>query len=273
MAITLKYGTPSSGKTLSTVKEMLDCMKRGQRVIANFKITPPHRYVKKGRVPKYWTNDQITVDRLERFALKYHTKDADGDINAEHQTLVVIDECHLLYGKDFLDDKEVKARWAYFFTQHAKFGYDFVLITQGDKILDPNIRTCVETEKVFFSVNNCPSRSILFMLFWTFCKLIGIKLFFYVEQWYHFKNPLFANRKFFMFRKKYRRIYNRFKRFDTASNTSELLSGLAESGAVSGARQGRREAEDIAAQIVSDALVNSSMEASEWGVRVHEPHE
>ena len=74
-------------------------------------------------------------------------------IGKEGQTLVVIDECQIIFNcRDF--GRKDRNAWVTFFAQHRKLGFNVILITQSDRMLDRQIRSLVEEEVKHRKLNN-----------------------------------------------------------------------------------------------------------------------
>ena len=59
--------------------------------------------------------------------------------------MVIIDECQIIFNcRDF--GRKDRGAWVTLFSQHRKLGFNFILITQNDRMLDKQIRALVETE-------------------------------------------------------------------------------------------------------------------------------
>lgn len=146
MSITLYTGTPGSGKSFHAAKDIERRMKRGGTLICNFPVNTG--FVKKCRAQvEYWDNSELTAERLVAYALAHHK------IGKEGQALVVIDECQIIFNcRDF--GRKDRNAWVTFFSQHRKLGFNIILITQSDRMLDKQIRSLVEDEVKHRKLNN-----------------------------------------------------------------------------------------------------------------------
>ena len=190
-------GTPGSGKSLHAAKDILEASFRNQQVIANFPIRPTKKQRKKGKLPLYWDNSEITVSRLMEYAMENHVRGKEG------QTLLIIDECAILFNCRAFNEKG-RAEWCKFFSQHRKYGYNIILITQWDRMLDRQIRVMAEYNVVHRKANN-------FQLIGLLLTLLRIKFFVAVEMWYGVNEV--TSRQFFIYRKKYATIYDSYATF------------------------------------------------------------
>jgi hypothetical protein len=215
-------GPPGNGKSLHVAKTILGKAFWRKRIIVNFEIHMPERYQKVGRQPIFWDNSAVTVKHFKEFAKKNHIWKTNGTIAKESQTLVVIDECYLLFNKMRMKNRGDTDEWIEFFTHHRKWGYDFILVTQHIRMIHEDIREILERETKHFKWDNCPSTKMLYLLTWFICKMFGITLFFYVSEWVHFRSKEFSSRKFFTYRRKFARVYDSYKLFDEEGAKAEL---------------------------------------------------
>jgi zona occludens toxin (predicted ATPase) len=190
-------GTPGSGKSLHAAQEILDASLRGQQVIANFPIKPTKKQQRTGKLPLYWDNGDITVKRLIQYARKNHKRGKEG------QTLLIIDECAILFNCRAFNAKG-REQWVKFFSQHRKYGYNIIMITQWDRMLDRQIRVMAEYNVVHRKVNNFRLIGLLL----TMCR---IKLFVAIEMWYGVNE--ITTRSFFRFRRKLADMYDSYAEF------------------------------------------------------------
>lgn len=188
-------GTPGSGKSLHCAKDIYNKLFiKKQNVIANFPINEKILSKKKKKgiftyVPNYKINPKYFIE----YSLNNHIP------NKESQTLVIIDECQILFNPRTWNDKN-RLEWIEFFTQHRKFGYNFILVSQVDRLVDRQIRSLFEYEVKHRKANNFKLLSIL-----------PIKIFVAVTVWYGVKEKVSS--EFFVFKKKYSKLYNSYKDF------------------------------------------------------------
>lgn len=152
---------------------------------------------KKTRV-EYWDNSELTAERLVAYALQHH------EIGKEGQCLVVIDECQIIFNcRDF--GRKDRNSWVQLFAQHRKLGYNFILITQADRMLDKQIRSLVETEVKHRKLNNYGFGGLLI-------SLTMRTWFIAIDYWYG-GNKLCIGKEIFCYSKKYERIYDSYRLF------------------------------------------------------------
>lgn len=206
--IYLYTGTPGSGKSLHVARDIYWSLRRGKRVMANFGINldlfkkKDLPYIRGGLFKEY-DMYAMTPKFLMDFARWQFKRNKKGRI-IEGQCILVIDECQMIF--DCRDWQAVDRReWAKFFTQHRKFGYKIVLITQFDRLIDRKIRAVVEYEVVHRKLNN-------YNLFGLFLGLIGGgSAFISITRWYGAR--LKVGSEIFWGKKKYYEFYDSYQIF------------------------------------------------------------
>ena len=203
-------GTPGSGKSLKTAYEIIDCIKSGKNVIANFPIDEGYFKKKKPRYGQfdYVPNKELTAKFLFQYYSLFHKANKEG------QTVVIIDEASNLFSSDYLAGLTRK-RWKLFFEQHRKLGFDVILITQSLKSIDTDIKGCIEYESRFRCVKRFKMAGFLL-------SAIFRELFVVHTYWYPVKQKVSTT--FFRLSKRKANIYNTFEIFkDSERFFSELL--------------------------------------------------
>lgn len=233
-------GRPGSGKSLHMASEIHEAVWNGKNVIANFQIN--ESYFAKARHPErlgkfiYVSNrewmenaytDRISInpvtgdrikgvvpgnrytylDGLYSFALQFHKRNRDNQI-VEHQTLLVLDECQILFNSRCWAKKD-RLDWIEFFREHRKYGYDVYLVSQDDKVIDKQVREILEIKVEHRNVKNYRTAGKLLAL------LRGGHLFVWIMSNYAIRgkeaymcSEYFTGRKFFNF-------YNSYQTFHT----------------------------------------------------------
>lgn len=196
--IYLYSGTPGSGKSLHVIKDIVFKIANGGNVICNFPVTyekiKPKRRSQKGRFI-YKPNSELTVDFLNRFALENHVK------GKEAQTLIVIDEAQALFNpREF--NRADRKEYNHFFTLHRHLGYNVILITQFDRLLDRQIRCLIEYEVKHRKINN----------FKTIGMLLPLKTFCAISYWYGVREKISTD--LFVYTKKLGSYYDSYALFD-----------------------------------------------------------
>lgn len=201
--IELYTGTPGSGKSLHCAKIIYNRLNRGKGVIANFDINLT--IFKKKKIGKfvYIDNSELSPEGLMRYALKNHKRNTNGHIS-EGQTLLVIDECQILFNSRDWQAKD-RMKWATFFTQHRKYGYNIILITQFDRLIDRQIRSLVEYQVIHRKASNYKTLGLIIGMFFRGNIFVAI------TQWYGIKEKI--NSEWFVMRPKYARLYDSYKIF------------------------------------------------------------
>lgn len=213
-------GTNGSGKSLHVAKDIYRrlCRRGHNRVIATFDINI--EAIKRFRgdfqqVDIYKLNPAM----LTRYALENHVLDGRPD-QVEGQTLLVIDEAQRIFNpRDY--DKNGRREWLDWLPEHRKYGFNIILISPYDKMIDKQIRALFEYEVVHRKANNFGFIGVLLSLF-------RLPLFFAITYWYGIKVKCGVEQ--FVCARKYTRIYNTFQRFGAQGDP---LSAVARGGAAS----------------------------------------
>lgn len=230
--ITFYSGTPGSGKSLHVASDILKHIKSGGNVIANFEVNEALFRRKRGKSLGqfvYLSNGGLMnkvravdrscgkvklispIDTLYGFALNFHSRNARDQIQ-EHQTLLILDEAQILFNSRTWQDSS-RMEWVTFFTQHRKYGYDVIIISQMERLIDRQIRGCFEFEvnhkkimhyKALGAILSMPFRGNLFLA---------------VTRWYGVKgrDSVTGSKWFFGYKKLYN-LYNSYKIFDNNAN-------------------------------------------------------
>ena len=213
--VDLYSGTPGSGKSLHTAKEIRDRLILGKPTLCNFEINYSGY---KRAVFQYVPNDKLTPDFLVAYAQEWwktHRFREDG-------IWCVIDECQLMFNAREWQATG-RAEWLSFFTQHRKYGYHIVLIAQFDRMVDRQIRSLIEYEYVHRKVSNFGIGVMLLSL------IMGGNTFVAVQSWYPLKTRIGS--QFFHARKAYYRLYDSYSTFAKDAGTANGAVG--DSGAPS----------------------------------------
>jgi len=216
--IWLYTGTPGSGKSLHAAKDIVKRLRRGGGLICNFPINEQYIKKAKSRVT-YWDNSEFSPQKLTQYALEHHK------IGKENQTLIVIDEAQILFNcRDF----GVKGRndWVKFMSLHRHLGFNLILITQCDRMIDKQIRALVEYEVRHRKLNNRGFGGMLISL--TFKSW-----FVAIEYWYGMKGESAKlGMSFYCYSRRYGRIYDSYRMF------SDMAASGAGGNRVSGGTPG-----------------------------------
>lgn len=196
--IYLYSGTPGSGKSLNAMRDIVSKLRNGGNVISNFPIKidsiKPKKKKSLGKYV-YKENSELTVSFLKEFAIKNHIKGKEG------QTLIVIDEAQAMFNpRDFRDEN--RKGFNHFFSLHRHLGYNVILITQNDRLIDKQIRCLFEYEIKHRKINN----------FKFIGKILPFTTFACVTYWYGVREKIDV--QFFKYSKKISSFYDSYALFD-----------------------------------------------------------
>lgn len=187
--IDLYSGTPGSGKSFHATAHIFYRLRNGRNVICNYPVSLDNcsysflgfwlKKLFKNFKPRkrklgsftYLSNDELTVDFLKKYAKENHKG------HKEHETLVVIDECGIKFNPRTFAQSD-RLQWIEFFSLHRHYGYDFILISQSDRMVDRQIRSFFEYEHRHRNVGNFKLLGKILAL------LSGGSLFVDVVYWY-----------------------------------------------------------------------------------------
>lgn len=200
--ISLYSGTPGSGKSLHTAADIRDRLQRpGTVTLGNF-------YINTGVVKKckgtylMVENHRLTPQRLIKFSRRYSKH--LGRRLKEGELILFIDEAQLLFNsRDW--QNAGRYEWLSFFTQHRHFGYDVVLVSQFDRMLDKQVRGLIEYDYIHRKIDRAGKLGA-FLGF--ICK--G-NLFIYIKKWYPLKEKVDSH--FYFGNKKLYGIYDSYNQF------------------------------------------------------------
>jgi len=199
--ITLFSGTPGSGKSLHLARFVRDELAvRKNTVIANFPINM-EQVSKNGkkRTGKfiYLENDKLTVPYLKQHAQENHK------VGKEGQTLLVIDEAGVMFNaRDYGSFDRMP--WINFLMTHRHYGFNVILVSQVDRLIDRQIRAFIEYDVKHRKANNY--KFIGLML-----TLLHIPVFVAITYWYGIRERCSA--EFFRYRRKDSRLYDTYMLF------------------------------------------------------------
>ncbi len=218
--ITLYTGTPGSGKSYHAAREIVTWLRSGRPLIANFPVNAEAAKKKCKAKAEYWDNSELSADRLVAYH-KAHLK-----FGVEHQCLVVIDECQVIFNcRDF--GRKDRNAWVQLFSQHRKLGFDFILITQADRMMDKQIRNLVETEVRHRKLNNYGLGGVILSLF------TGFSAWFVALEYWYGGNKLLLGKTIFRYNKKYEKVYDSYRLFfDVAGSAGAGVCAGGHRGAV-----------------------------------------
>jgi Zonula occludens toxin len=201
--ITFFSGTPGSGKSLQMSQEAEFWLKtKKKNVIANVQINRDYvlRGSKDGGKFFYLDNFKFSPDFFYKYALRHH------EIGVESQSLIIIDEAQFLFSPTAIklftqENKYYRQDWLDFFSTHRHLGFDILLVSQFDRLIDPQLRCLFEYNFVHRKGTNYKTMG-------KFLGLIGINFFIQIQYWYGVKEK--CGSKIFFYKKRYSKIYNSY---------------------------------------------------------------
>lgn len=217
ISISLFSGTPGSYKSYHATDTIIDYLKSGRNVIANFPID--YKKVLKKEIKGefiYIDNLSLTPQYLIEFAKEHHKK------NYKCQTLVVIDEASIIFNSREFNRKD-RTEWIKFLANHRHFNYNFILISQLDTMLDKQIRGLVEYEYKHRALKNFN------FITWLLSKICG-GLYMTLEMWYPCKMRIGS--RFCKFHKKVASCYDTMALFVGNDSSSSASSATKKSSKV-----------------------------------------
>ena len=200
----LYTGTPGSGKSYHATSQVWNLTGKKINVIANFVINLPEK-----RQPYFFfmDNDHITVNKLIEFSKEHHKPNREG------QTCIIIDEAGIMFNAKSSGDKK-RDNWVKFFSQHRKFGFDIILISQNDRMVDRQVRAQIEYQYLHRKLSNFGIKGF-------FIKLLkGGAGFVCIHQWYTVKEKVGVD--YFHIRKKIAASYDTFGLFNYSERASRF---------------------------------------------------
>lgn len=211
--IYLFSGTPGSGKSLHAVYDIYKRLSMGKYVVANFPIdfnTPAGRKIARHKDKFiYLPNEDVSIRTMLKISLVVSKIKGFSEKNI----LWVVDEAGCIWNSRQYNHHE-RMDWIRFFSQHRKFGYNVIMISQSDRMLDKQIRALIETEVTHRKANN-----------FKMVRFLPFPVFVMIERWYAAKNEK-INSSFFFFNRKKSKLYNSYATFDMYAELMEELSQL-----------------------------------------------
>lgn len=234
--ITLYSGTPGSGKSLHLANKIWERLRLGRAVVANFDVNLDviaegfFHYWKRRIIPSiqpkpkkplgrfdYVDFSELTVSWLREYARRYHR------VGKEGQTLLVIDECAVIFNSRAWDDKQRK-EWVLFFQQHRKLGYNVILVSQSDRLIDRQIRAFIEYDERHRALQNYGTMG------WLLSFVTQAKLFLAIVRWYGINEMV--GRHVFMLNRRHASIYDTFELFERSKPARLEMGDRAKRGGV-----------------------------------------
>lgn len=212
--IKLFSGTPGSGKSFHVADIIYHRLRFKKNFICNFDINleivslkhfsyfkktifKSNKNLKYKKIGKFThiTNEKLTVDYLIDYAKNNHV------YGKENQCTLIIDECGQMFNPREWDRKD-RQKWIDFFQLHRKLGYDVILISQSDRLIDRQIRAFVEYEVKHRKINNYKLFGAILGVF------SGGSLFGCITYWYGVREKI--SFEMLRFNKRISKIYDTF---------------------------------------------------------------
>lgn len=197
MTIYLYTGTPGSGKSYNVARDI--CRKLSKKtdnfVLANFAINTEKISFFSDADKKYNFEYFNSLDLKPTYFVDFFKKNLKK--GKENQALIVIDEAQLIFNSREWQSSVDRMGWIQFFSQHRKFGYNIILVTQNDRMIDRQIRSLAEYEVVHRKINNFKMGLLPFTTF------ISIK------KWYGIRETV--SKEIFIYRKKIANLYDSYQ--------------------------------------------------------------
>ncbi len=197
--ISLYSGTPGSGKSLHCAQLVRAHLKYHTPVIGTFHINKDCLY----KNSKY-EYTYINIYSLSPAFLVAYAKNNKHLLkkHIEGSFLLVIDEAQRLFNSRTWNDKD-RNDWITFFAEHRHLGFDIVLVSQNDRMLDRQIRALIEYEFVHRKLTQAGIMGKILSIFvGSFC---------YVKMWYPMKEKLSS--AFFHAEKRLFNFYDSYEEF------------------------------------------------------------
>ena len=217
--ISLYSGTPGSGKSLHCAEKVRSHLKFHSDVIGTFHINKNCLFKNSKYEYTYVNIYDLSPSFLVNYARTHKLKKG-----VEGSFLLVIDEAQRLFNSRTWNDKN-RNDWITFFAEHRHLGFDIILVSQNDRMLDRQIRALIEYEYVHRKVTQFGLKGRILSIF--------VGSFAYVKNWYPLKEKI--DSAFYRADKRLFDFYDTFEDFssvedaghgDPASDTENYLQKL-----------------------------------------------
>lgn len=164
----------------------------------------------------------VTVDYFKEYCEQYHVHkevEIDGEIDIavpEDQTLVIFDEAHRRFNCRTWNDKS-RQEWCTFFAEHRHYGFNIILISQHEKMLDKQI--CYQIE-MYVNHKNLKYSNWLGKIAAFLC---GGSCFVYLYRWQGMNEII--SKEFGRYTSRIGAIYNSFKLYDKPPAKADTAGG------------------------------------------------
>lgn len=208
--ISLYSGTPGSGKSLDAAAKVRASLKWYRPVIGTFHINKDCLY----KNSKYEYTYVNIYNLKPEFLVKYAKEHMPAKRNPEGSFLLVIDEAQRIFNSRDWNSQD-RMGWITFFAEHRHLGFDIILISQNDRMLDRQIRALIEYNYIHRKLS---AFGILGKIFSIFSGQFVV-----VRQWYPLKERIDGS--FFRGEKKLYDFYDSFEDFGCTEDGVERSSG------------------------------------------------
>lgn len=211
--ITLYSGTPGSGKSLNAAAKVRASLKWYRPVIGTFHINKECLY----KNSKY-SYTYVNIYKLTpQFLVEYAKENLPKKKNPESSFLLVIDEAQRIFNPRTWNEGN-RRDWITFFAEHRHLGFDIILISQNDRMLDRQIRGLLEYNVIHRKMSQFGILGKIFSLF--------LGQFVVVETWYPLHERISST--FFRGEKKLYNFYDSFEDFSDPDDNGEKGAPVAE---------------------------------------------
>lgn len=193
--ISLYSGTPGSGKSLHLASIIFNRCRHKVLTIGNFDVN--RDVLENDEYYEFVDNEFLCPYILYERSVHYF--EDEGRKFKEGAILLIIDEAQLLFN---VREWNLKGRnqWIHFFTQHRKLGFDIIIVSQFDKMIDKQLRALFEYEFIHRKMSNFGFRGKFIAMF------TGNRLFICVQMWYPLKERIGSES--FLYKKVLGELYN-----------------------------------------------------------------
>lgn len=201
--ISLFSGTPGSGKSLNGAAKVRAWLKWYGPVIGTFHINKECLY----KNSKYEYTYVNIYDLKPQFLVEFARKNRPKKKNPEGSFLLIIDESQRIFNSRAWNAHD-RNDWITFFAEHRHLGFDIILISQNDRMLDRQIRALIEYNVIHRKMSGFGLMGKIMSLF--------VGQFVVVETWYPLKEKISAG--FFRGDRKLYNFYDSFEDFSAAED-------------------------------------------------------
>lgn len=205
--IALYSGTPGSGKSLHCAEKVRAHLKYHTDVIGTFHINEECLFKNSKYKYTYVNIYSLSPQMLVNYAKSHRDQMKKG---VEGSFLLVIDEAQRIFNSRTWNDKN-RNEWITFFAEHRHLGFDIILVSQNDRMLDRQIRGLIEYEYVHRKITQFGLKGKILSIF--------VGNFAYVKNWYPLKEKI--DSAFFRADKRLFNFYDSFEEFSSDEDGGE----------------------------------------------------